>query len=229
MAVIDPYKVLGVSSSATDDEVTQAYRKMAKKYHPDVNHGDKNAETKMQEINAAYDMIKKWRANGDPTGSRQQQQAYGNPYGQQGGYGGGGYQDPFGWGNWEDIFGRSYQQQSVHPRMQAVHNFIVNRQYQQALNLLSEIEPRNGSWFYYSALANAGMGNRVTALNHAREAVRLEPNNTEFQSLLAQLQQGGTNYQQSGRGYGFGMEGAGKTMMQLCIAQAACWFCCRCC
>ena len=51
----DPYKVLGVSPSASDEEIQKAYRKLVKKYHPDVNPGDENAERKMREINAAYD------------------------------------------------------------------------------------------------------------------------------------------------------------------------------
>lgn len=53
----DPYKVLGLPSTATDDEVKQAYRRLAKRYHPDANPGDQTAERRMQEINAAYDEI----------------------------------------------------------------------------------------------------------------------------------------------------------------------------
>ena len=47
----DPFTVLGVSSSATEDEIKAAYRKLAKKYHPDLNPGDKVAEQKMREVN----------------------------------------------------------------------------------------------------------------------------------------------------------------------------------
>ena len=54
----DPYAVLGLTPDATDEEVKQAYRKLAKKYHPDANPGDEAAARKMQEINAAYDQIK---------------------------------------------------------------------------------------------------------------------------------------------------------------------------
>ena len=54
----DPYKVLGVSPNATDDEIKQAYRRLAKQYHPDRNPGDKEAAKKMQEVNAAYEQIK---------------------------------------------------------------------------------------------------------------------------------------------------------------------------
>ena len=50
----DPFSVLGVTSSATEDEIKAAYRKLAKKYHPDLNPGDKAAEQKMREVNEAY-------------------------------------------------------------------------------------------------------------------------------------------------------------------------------
>ena len=54
---MDPYKVLGLSPGASDDEIKKAYRTLAKRYHPDANPGDKTAEQKMKEINAAYDML----------------------------------------------------------------------------------------------------------------------------------------------------------------------------
>ena len=54
----DPWQVLGVSRTATDEEIKAAYRKLAHKYHPDLNPGDEAAAKRMQEINAAYDQIK---------------------------------------------------------------------------------------------------------------------------------------------------------------------------
>lgn len=56
--VRDPYAVLGVSKNASSDEITSAYRKLAKKYHPDLNPDDVTAAKKMSEINSAYDSIK---------------------------------------------------------------------------------------------------------------------------------------------------------------------------
>ncbi|WP_374654038.1 DnaJ C-terminal domain-containing protein [Dongia sp.] len=53
----DPYKTLGVGRLATADELKKAYRKLAKKLHPDVNPGDKKIEAQFKEVSAAYDML----------------------------------------------------------------------------------------------------------------------------------------------------------------------------
>lgn len=68
----DPYTVLGVSKNASEDEIKNAYRKLAKKYHPDLHPGDEVAAAKMKEINAAYDQIKN-------PGAYQQQTTYQDP------------------------------------------------------------------------------------------------------------------------------------------------------
>ena len=78
----DYYEVLGVSKSASDDEIKKAYRKLAVKYHPDKNPGDKEAEAKFKEINEAHDVLsdKQKRARYDQFGHAGVGGA-GNPFG----------------------------------------------------------------------------------------------------------------------------------------------------
>ena len=54
---MDPYEILGVSKSASDDEIKKAYRNLAKKYHPDLNPNNKDAEQKFKKISVAYSLI----------------------------------------------------------------------------------------------------------------------------------------------------------------------------
>ena len=53
----DYYKILGVSKDASQDDIKRAYRRYAKKYHPDLNPGDKEAERRFKEINEAYQVL----------------------------------------------------------------------------------------------------------------------------------------------------------------------------
>ncbi|MCR5451763.1 MAG: DnaJ domain-containing protein [Lachnospiraceae bacterium] len=72
----DPYKVLGVSPGASDEEIKKAYRSLAKKYHPDLHPNDPEASSKMNEINAAYDILSK--PHSDTYSQRQSAYGYQN-------------------------------------------------------------------------------------------------------------------------------------------------------
>lgn len=90
MAQKNYYKVLGVSKSSTEKDIKSAYRKMARKYHPDVNPGDSKAEAKFQDINEAYEVL------GDKEKRQQYDQFGANWQNYQGGRGRGGAGGPGG-------------------------------------------------------------------------------------------------------------------------------------
>lgn len=180
----DPYKVLGVSPDATDDEIKKAYRELTKKYHPDLNPGDAEAARKMNDINAAYDQIK----NGGGAQSSAYGGAQGYGYGQQG-YGYGGFN---GWSNWGEWGYGGAARQTERSEYTAAKNYIRNGMYREAINALSGVplSERDGKWYYLHAGANMYMGNKIAALESAKRAVEIEPGNEEYRRLLEQLQSG---------------------------------------
>ncbi len=203
----DPYKVLGVSSNASDEEIKKAYRTLAKKYHPDINPDNKDAERKMNEINAAYDQIK------NPTQNT----------GGFSGFGGFGSQTRYGSGFGGGFHADSEEESTA---LRAAMNYIRARHFAEALNALEGVpsSERNARWHYLYALANYGQGNRIVAMEHAQMAARLEPNNMEYRSLLEELQQGGSFYQSYSQGFqpvGFG----GNICLWLCAASFLCRVC----
>lgn len=159
---MNPYDILGVSPSATDEEIKKAYRTLSRKYHPDANvgkPGEKAAEEKFKQIQQAYTQIMKEREQGYRT---------------------------YGYQNNNQTAGGD----SDTVEMQAAANFINSRRFTEALNVLEGIQNRNAQWYYFSAIANAGLGNNIRAQDMARQAMEMEPNNAQYQMLWQQLQSG---------------------------------------
>ncbi|MBQ8513968.1 MAG: J domain-containing protein [Ruminococcus sp.] len=166
----DPYQILGVSRSATEDEIKKAYRKLCRQYHPDLNMDKPNAEeyeARFREIQSAYQQIMDERQGRSSASD----------------------------------FGSSYRYQSAGTDETAMHkqaamNFIQNRRFAEAVNVLNSITTRDAEWYYISAVAQAGLRNNAAALQYAQTAARMNPNNVQYQVLVQQLQSSSYQYQE---------------------------------
>jgi len=226
----DPYSVLGVPRDASEDEIKKAYRKLSRLYHPDANVNNPNkaqAEEKFKQVQQAYQQIMDEREKGYSGGSSYGYGGYGSGsygsggYGSSGGYGGfGGFGSYGGYGGSQRASGGSEED----VRLQAAANYISSRHYSEALHVLSELSNRSAYWYYLSALANSGAGNNVTAKDHARQAVSLEPDNMQYRQLLNSLEHGGNWYRSRGDVY----EPAGANTdwcLKMCLANMLCSAC----
>lgn len=175
----DPYEVLGVPSSATDEEVKKAYRNLARKYHPDNYHDSPLADVaqeKMKEINEAYEEVQSMRKNGGAG-----QSSYGgygrNPYGQNpyGGYGG----DP--------AFAR-------------VRMSIAQGELNLAEELLNAMSDHNAEWNFLKGAICYRRGWMDEAKRYYETAVQMNPNNPEYRRALDILEGQGTTYRPNGYG-----------------------------
>ena len=199
----DPYKVLGVSPNASDDEVKAAYRQLAKKYHPDnyVNNPLADlAEEKMREINEAYDMIQSMRISrgSGNTGS----------YSSSGGY------KSYDTGEFADI------------RRLINLNKII-----EADELLEGIPQsrRGAEWHYLKGVIHYKRGWLEEAMKHFQTANRMDPNNAEYTAALNQMMWQRQNARPAGgyRTYTYGGN-PGCSSCDLCTTLICADCCCEC-
>ena len=134
----DYYETLGVGKSASDSDIKKAYRKMAKKYHPDVSPGDKAAEAKFKEVSEAYSVL-------SDSSKRQTYDQFGHAAFEQGGGGGGGFHGGvdindifgsfFGGGGMDfgDLFGGGGGRQRPRPRRGADLQMRLNIRFEEAV------------------------------------------------------------------------------------------------
>ena len=218
----DPYEVLGISRTATEEEIKKAYKALSRKYHPDANiHNPRKeeAEERFKEIQQAYQQIMKERTEGYSYQGGGASGGYGGAYRGFGGFGD--FGSFGGYGN----TGTGYEEDG---HLRAAGNYVRNGYYKEARTVLDGREERAHSarGYYYSALAHAGLGSQVSALEHARRAQALEPNNQDYSNLVYQFENGGTWYRQRQYTYGQPYTGGSGFCLKLCIVNMLCNLCC---
>ncbi|MEG1426378.1 MAG: DnaJ domain-containing protein [Oscillospiraceae bacterium] len=157
----DPYKVLGVSPNAKDDEIKDAYRKLAKKYHPDQYSGSPLADLadeKMKEINEAYDEVVAQRKN----------KTTGGYAGSAGGY--------YGYNN------------AASSGFADVRNFINSGRIADAEQILNGVptEKRNAEWHFLKGSVLFRRGWLEEAKEHFSQACQMDPGNMEYRAAMNQ-------------------------------------------
>lgn len=190
--VNNPYEVLGVPKNASNDEIKKAYRQLCKKYHPDSYVDNPLADL-------AEEKFKEVQAAYEQI--MKEREGSGYTYSASGQT-------------------QSSSQETV--ELQAARNYINNRRFHEALNVLSNIGNRNAMWYYYSAIANMGIGNNLVAVEHAKQAAAMEPNNMEYVNFANQMQFRGQQYQNMGYGYGRQSFGTGNLCCDLWCMDTMC-------
>ena len=154
---MNPYEVLGVSRNASLDEIKKAYRELSRKYHPDSYVGNPLSSLAEEKF-------------------EQVQEAYDAIMKEKNGdY------------NYASNYNNNGYNNGDSGEMAEVYNLLGRRSYSQALRLLDSMPNRNAKWYYYSAIAQVGLGNNLRGMEYARMAVSMEPNSVEYQNLVNRL------------------------------------------
>ncbi len=165
--------------------------------------------------------------------------SYGNPYNRSGnynnGYNNGGYNNGGNYNNnfnngrpygnpYSNTSGAYYNRSDSFNMYQTCETFLQNRMYGEALRILQDIPQRDGRWYYYSAMANAGLGNQATAIADIEMAINLSPNNMEYRRFAQRLT-GGNWYTEVGRSYRSPDAGENTYCTRICLASVLCQCC----
>lgn len=180
---MNPYKVLGVSENASQEEIRKAYLALVKKYHPDkyTDEGMKElANEKLKEINQAYEiLVKKKDEPRSQQGYSQQGYSQQNYWRGQGSYSG------------------EYQSEFARAR-----SYLSQNNLNAAKAILDNIPLHNGEWNYLYGVIHFRMGWYNQARQYLSEACRQNPNNSEYRNAYESLLRNGSPYTQGGMDMG---------------------------
>ena len=205
----DPYQILGVPETATDEEVKRAYRELARKYHPDNYHDNPLADLaqeKMKDINAAYEQITKMRSAG--------KSASGSSYGNYG------YQQTY-----------TAQSTSGSSVLQQVRIAINTGNISRAEALLANYSDHNAEWNFLRGAVCYRRGWMDEAKRYYQTACQMDPGNAEYRQALDFMERGAQSaYRPAGQPFGTEVC-AGNPCIPLCCLWTLCngggyWFCC---
>ncbi len=204
---MNPYKVLGVSEDATQEEIRAAYLALVKKYHPDKftdNPLKELANEKLKEINEAYELLTKKNSTASSS-ARRDNNTY-NSYG--GAYSG---------------TGGAYSGPSAAEFARA-RSFINQNNLQAAKQVLDSISVRNAEWYYLYGVVYLRQGWYDKAREYLSMAYEQEPGNAEYRNAYAAVNNAGSPFGR-GTGTGSGQYGGGCSTCDICSA-LICLDCC---
>lgn len=198
----DPYKVLGVSRDASDDEIKKAYRELARKYHPDNYAGSPLADLageKMKEINTAYSEIQKARAAASSGEGSYSEGTYG---------------------------GRTYTGENAED-FRRIREMINAGRYADADLMLNSLSAaaRNAEWNFLKGCVLAQKNWYYDAQRYFETACYMDPSNQEYRNALNSIR---ARAQQYGGGYRTST-GGGMSACDMCTGLMCADCCCECC